>query len=75
MDSLPLCMSYKFNHLWIGGANVDLYDGSNKEFNHVETFNLGHSSKITGIQFTLGSLITCSKDRTLKISEPNLHSN
>lgn len=40
-----------------------------------KSIDLGFKSKITGIQFNLGSLIMSSKDHTLKISEPNLHSN
>ena len=63
---------FKYNHLWVGGQTlVHLYDGSKQLFEYVESVDLDHKSKITGIQYTLGSLITCSKDKTIKFSEPN----
>lgn len=67
-------MCYKFNQLWIGDKKVHLYDANNNQFNHIDTFDFGHESRIRGLVYTLGALITCSKDKTLKFSEPNLNS-
>ena len=37
-----------------------------------QTFSTGHSKKVTGLQHSLGSVITCSTDKTIRILEPNV---
>ncbi len=55
---MPTATCYKYNHLWVGETVVHLYDGSNKLFEQVETVDSNHKSKITCIQYTLGSSMT-----------------
>lgn len=45
-------------------------------FKSIAQFNVGHSSMVTGIHHSPGTLYTCSSDRTIKVeSLMNLNNN
>ncbi|XP_067124620.1 F-box/WD repeat-containing protein 9-like [Centruroides vittatus] len=69
----PMSLSYGYDHLWVGDKQgvIHLIDPTNEKFNLVETYKIGHVGKITGISHSLGSVITCSTDKTISILEPN----
>lgn len=70
LPTYVMSMSYKLGHLWIGDRKGFVHLIQPKTFKHFKTYDVGHKNKITGIQFSMGSLITCSADRTIRISEP-----
>ncbi|XP_071799264.1 F-box/WD repeat-containing protein 9-like [Asterias amurensis] len=73
LDKFPLCMSYDLGQLWVGKKNgqVDLLDPTHGEFDVVQTYDVGHTGKVTDITHSLGSIITCSTDKKIRIHEPN----
>lgn len=72
-QGFPMSLSYGFNHLWVGDKQglIHLIDPIEEKFNLIETYEIGHVGKITGISHSLGSVITCSTDKTIRILEPN----
>ncbi|XP_070563061.1 F-box/WD repeat-containing protein 9-like [Ptychodera flava] len=75
LEKFPMSMSYS-NHdgqLWIGEKRGLLYlmDARQGNFDIVQTYDVGHTLKLTGVQHNLGCLATCSYDKTIKIHEPN----
>ena len=38
-----------------------------------QSYDVGHTGKLTGIHHSLGSIITCSVDKTVRILEPNIN--
>ncbi|XP_038049594.1 F-box/WD repeat-containing protein 9-like [Patiria miniata] len=73
LDKFPMCMSYGLGQLWVGrkDGKVNVIDPTQGKFDIVQTYDVGHESKVTGILHSLGSVVTCSTDRTIKIHEPN----
>lgn len=69
----PMSMSYHTDQLWVGDKSglLHLIDANDGDFSVVETYNVGHSGKITGVHQTTGALFTCSTDNTIKVLEPN----
>lgn len=74
-EYFPLSMSYGEGQLFFGDVNnsVHVIDPAHGEFNLVHTIASGHSKKVTGVQHSFGSIITCSTDKTIRILEPNLN--
>ncbi|XP_076347040.1 F-box/WD repeat-containing protein 9-like isoform X2 [Tachypleus tridentatus] len=71
-EEFPMCLSYRHGQLWIGDKQgwIHLIDPTNEKFEIVQSYHTGHSGKITGIQYSLGSIITSSTDRTIRVLEP-----
>lgn len=72
LKSYLLSMSYSGREVWAGDDQGLLHtfsmnDGS---FKSVAQFNVGHSSLVTGVHRSHGTLYTCSADRTLKVHLP-----
>ncbi|KAK2087434.1 F-box/WD repeat-containing protein 9 [Saguinus oedipus] len=72
LDSYLLCMSHQDMQLWTGDNEGLLHVFANRNgcFQHVRSFNVGHRSHITGIQYSLGALYTTSTDKTLRVHVP-----
>uniref|UniRef100_F7H7R9 F-box and WD repeat domain containing 9 n=1 Tax=Callithrix jacchus TaxID=9483 RepID=F7H7R9_CALJA len=72
LDSYLLCMSHQDMQLWTGDNEGLLHVFANRNgcFQHVRSFNVGHRSHITGIQYSLGALYTASTDKTLRVHVP-----
>ncbi|XP_041359838.1 F-box/WD repeat-containing protein 9-like [Gigantopelta aegis] len=72
LESFPMCLHCMDNQLWIGdkGGKLNLCDTTGGVFHLVDTYEVGHLGKVTGIVSTRGALYTCSTDRTVKILEP-----
>ncbi|XP_017353301.1 F-box/WD repeat-containing protein 9 isoform X2 [Cebus imitator] len=72
LDSYLLCMSHQDMQLWTGDNEglLHVFANHNGCFQHVRSFNVGHRSHITGIQYSLGALYTTSTDKTLRVHVP-----
>ncbi|KAL0611054.1 F-box/WD repeat-containing protein 9 [Plecturocebus cupreus] len=72
LDSYLLCMSHQDMQLWTGDSEGLLHVFANRNgcFQLVRSFNVGHRSHITGIQYSLGALYTTSTDKTLRVHVP-----
>ncbi|GIY03408.1 hypothetical protein CEXT_794941 [Caerostris extrusa] len=72
-EGFPLSMSYDCKQLLIGDVLgfFHVIDPTNESFTKEKTYETGHKLKVTGIQHSLGSVITCSTDKTIRILEPN----
>ncbi|XP_022087368.1 F-box/WD repeat-containing protein 9-like [Acanthaster planci] len=73
LEKFPMCMSYGLGQLWVGrkDGQVTVIDPTQGKFDIVQTYDVGHTSKVTGILHNLGAVITCSVDNSIKIHEPN----
>lgn len=62
-------MSYSGKEVWAGDYHGLLHTFSMNEgsFKSIAQFNVGHSSLVTGIHHSPGTLYTCSSDRTIKV--------
>ncbi|XP_060757500.1 F-box/WD repeat-containing protein 9 isoform X2 [Neoarius graeffei] len=67
-----LSMSYSGREVWAGDYHGLLHTFSMNEgsFKSIAQFNVGHSSLVTGIHHSPGTLYTCSSDRTIKVHLP-----
>ncbi|XP_021353870.1 F-box/WD repeat-containing protein 9-like [Mizuhopecten yessoensis] len=72
-ESYAMDLSFSHNQLWMGDkeGKVHLYDTTHGRFEKVESYDVGHSGKVTGVHYTTGALFTCSTDKTIKVLEPN----
>ncbi|GBM80788.1 F-box/WD repeat-containing protein 9 [Araneus ventricosus] len=72
-EGFPLSMSSDFHQLLVGDVLgfFHVIDPTEQSFELVQTYETGHKLKVTGIQHSLGSIITCSTDKTIRILEPN----
>lgn len=71
-ESYAMDLSFGHNQLWMGDkeGQIHLYDTTHGSFEIVQSYDVGHTGKVTGIQYNTGALFTCSTDRTIKILEP-----
>ncbi|CAG5119883.1 unnamed protein product [Candidula unifasciata] len=72
LKNYPLCMSYTENQLWFGDrtGTLHLHDGTDGLFQHVGSYDIGHTEKMTGVVSTRGAIYTCSGDRSIKVLHP-----
>ncbi|XP_060085970.1 F-box/WD repeat-containing protein 9-like [Ylistrum balloti] len=71
-DSYAMGLSYGHNQLWMGDkeGQVHLFDTTYGSFEKVESYDVGHTGKVTCIQYSTGALFTSSTDKTVKVLEP-----
>ncbi|XP_046722160.1 F-box/WD repeat-containing protein 9 isoform X2 [Silurus meridionalis] len=72
LTSYLFSMSYSGREIWAGDYHGLLHTFSMNEgsFKSVAQFNVGHSSRVTGVHNSAGTLYTCSSDRTIKVHLP-----
>ncbi|XP_033738875.1 F-box/WD repeat-containing protein 9-like [Pecten maximus] len=72
-ESYAMSLSFGHNQLWMGDreGQVHLYDTTNGSFDIVQSYDVGHTGKVTGVHYTTGALFTCSTDKTVKVLEPS----
>ncbi|XP_022520724.2 F-box/WD repeat-containing protein 9 [Astyanax mexicanus] len=72
LKSYLLSMSYSGREVWAGDNHGLVHTFSLNEglFKSVAQFNVGHSSLVTGVHHSPGTLYTCSSDRTIKVHLP-----
>lgn len=73
LKSYLLSMSYSGREVWAGDNHGLVHTFSLNEgvFKSVAQFNVGHSSLVTGVHHSPGTLYTCSSDRTIKVHLPS----
>ncbi|XP_072255584.1 F-box/WD repeat-containing protein 9 [Pyxicephalus adspersus] len=66
------CMSYELPQLWAGNSQglIQVYENHGGKFQHLRSFDVGHTSQITGILHSAGALYTTSTDKTVKVHIP-----
>ena len=72
--SFPMCMSLMKNGcncLFVGDKSGGLHLIDADKFQEIKAVDL-HTSKITGIDATLGGIVTTSSDKTVKILQPDM---
>lgn len=72
-QSFPMCLSLYDSSLYVGDkeGGLHLIDCGQDRFDVVESYNTGHSGKITSVTHGLGSLHTSSSDGDIKVFHPN----
>ncbi|KAM3860410.1 F-box/WD repeat-containing protein 9-like [Diretmus argenteus] len=73
LSSFLSSMSYSGSEVWAGDDRGMLHAFSMQAgvFKHLSQFDVGHTSQITGIHRSPGSLYTCSCDQTVKVHLPS----
>ncbi|KAM3860409.1 F-box/WD repeat-containing protein 9-like [Diretmus argenteus] len=73
LSSFLSSMSYSGSEVWAGDHRGMLHAFSMQAgvFKHLSQFDVGHTSRITGIHRSPGSLYTCSCDETVKVHLPS----
>lgn len=73
LEYFPMCISYEYHHLWVGDklGFIHLVDPTNEKFNIIRTYSSGHVNGLTGLHYSLGVIVTCSRDKTIGIHEPS----
>ncbi|UYV65619.1 FBXW9 [Cordylochernes scorpioides] len=71
LPSFPMCLSHGQGQLWLGdkSGNLHLLDPA-KSYSVVRTFEGVHQGKVTGLTHSLGSLISSSTDKTIRVMHP-----
>ncbi|XP_010872327.1 F-box/WD repeat-containing protein 9 [Esox lucius] len=72
LSSYLLSMCYSGSEVWAGDNRGTLHAFSMQagSFKAISQFDVGHTSLVTGIHRSPGSLYTCSADRTIKVHLP-----
>ncbi|XP_062841149.1 F-box/WD repeat-containing protein 9 [Trichomycterus rosablanca] len=72
LQSYLLSMSYSGHEVWAGDNHGLLHTFSLSEgsLKPIAQFNVGHTSLVTGVHHSPGTLYTCSSDRTIKVHLP-----
>ncbi|KAK3553265.1 hypothetical protein QTP86_032777 [Hemibagrus guttatus] len=72
LKSYLLSMSYSGREVWAGDYHGLLHTFSMNEgsLKSLAQFNVGHTSLVTGMHHSPGTLYTCSSDRTIKVHLP-----
>ncbi|KAK7940261.1 hypothetical protein WMY93_003587 [Mugilogobius chulae] len=75
LKSYPLSISYSGSEVWAGDSKGMLHTFSMQAgtLKVLSQFDVGHTAMVTGIHRSLGSLYTCSADRTVKVHIPCSH--
>uniref|UniRef100_A0A2L2YHS3 F-box/WD repeat-containing protein 9 n=1 Tax=Parasteatoda tepidariorum TaxID=114398 RepID=A0A2L2YHS3_PARTP len=73
LEGFPLSMSYEYGQLLVGDVlgSIHVIDPVSGNFDLLKSYESGHKTKITGIQHSLGSVMTCSTDKTIRVLEPS----
>lgn len=76
MDSFVMDLSYGDGQLWSGDKEgklhlIDTRDGLFDETN-IQTVDVGHTGRLTGVVHTDGGIFTCSTDNSVKLVDPVL---
>lgn len=71
-NAYPMCLSYTNNIIYVGDVkgHLHLMNPKRGEFNIEESYNVGHTGKMTSIHHDAGCVMTCSCDGTLRIMAP-----
>lgn len=74
LESFAMDISFGHQQLWVADkeGNLQLYDASLGQFEHIKTYDVGHKGKATGVIYSPGAIFTSSTDNTIKVLEPNL---
>ena len=70
----PLSMDSMGNCLYVGDSagNLNLVDiTAESALQFVQSYKTGHTGRITGVQSSLGSVVTCATDGAIKIYHPS----
>ncbi|KAM5169891.1 F-box/WD repeat-containing protein 9 [Mantella aurantiaca] len=72
MDNYMFCMAYEAPQLWAGSNQglIHVYGSHGGTFQHLQCFDVGHRSQVTGICHSAGTLYTTSTDKTMKVHIP-----
>ncbi|XP_060748662.1 F-box/WD repeat-containing protein 9 isoform X2 [Tachysurus vachellii] len=72
LKSYLLSMSFSGREVWAGDYHGLLHTFSMNEgsFKSTAQFNVGHTSLVTGVHHSPGTLYTCSSDRMIKVHLP-----
>ncbi|GFT33673.1 hypothetical protein NPIL_552821 [Nephila pilipes] len=73
LDGFALSMSKDTKPLLVGDilGFFHVIDPTEQSFDLALTYKTGHTQKVTGIQHSLGSIITCSTDKSIRVLQPN----
>ncbi|XP_014665834.1 PREDICTED: F-box/WD repeat-containing protein 9-like [Priapulus caudatus] len=70
LPNFVMSLSYKWHHLWVGDRSGQIHLIDSTDFTFVDTYDVGHTNKVTGIKFSLGALVTCSTDKSIRVLTP-----
>ncbi|XP_054711253.1 F-box/WD repeat-containing protein 9-like [Uloborus diversus] len=72
LDGFPMSMSYNDGQILVGDVEGSIHViDPHEDYELLQSYKSGHQLKVTGIQHNLGSIITCSTDKTIRVLEPN----
>ncbi|XP_028841947.1 F-box/WD repeat-containing protein 9 [Denticeps clupeoides] len=73
LSSYLLSMSYNGREVWAGDNHglLRTFSAQAGIFKPLAKFNVGHTSLVTGIHHSLGTLYTCSSDRSIRVHLPS----
>lgn len=75
LENYPMSLNLGHRQLWVGDktGGIHVYNTTCGQFKHIESCDVGHTGKVTGIIYTPGALFTCCTDTTIKVLEPSLN--
>ncbi|XP_021912837.1 F-box/WD repeat-containing protein 9-like isoform X2 [Zootermopsis nevadensis] len=70
--AFPMCLSFSNDLLYVGDSKSQLHllNPAQGKFDIVESYQVGHTEKLTCVKHSMGSILTSSTDRTVRISTP-----
>ncbi|GFV50224.1 hypothetical protein TNCV_621371 [Trichonephila clavipes] len=73
-EGFPLSMCYDYQQLLVGDVlgYFHVIDPTEQSFELALTYKTGHKQKVTGIENSLGSIITSSTDKSIRVLQPNI---
>ncbi|XP_063302031.1 F-box/WD repeat-containing protein 9 [Pelobates fuscus] len=72
LENYLFCMSYESPQLWAGDNQglIHVYGSHSGTFQKLRCFDVGHSSQVTDVFHSAGTLYTTSTDKTMKVHIP-----